>query len=136
MGQTGLKELKGANQPLVLVVDDDQAISSLIRNNLVHAGIKIIQATTGSDCIRILGEKKVDLILLDIRLPDLSGWDILSLLRLTEPLCNIPVIVVSVEPPDTALIERFQPEAYVQKPIDIRDLLVRINEFIGSKNTS
>ncbi len=120
----------------ILVVDDDQAISKLLRQNLEGRGTRVVEAATGLDCIRILREARVDLILLDLRLPDFNGWGILSLLRLTEPLHRIPVIVVSVEPPDAYLIEQFRPDDYIQKPFDIRDLLVRVKKVIGSRSAS
>ena len=129
-------EVSGANRLSVLVVDDDRAISKLIRHNLEDKGTQVVEAATGLDCIRILQEARVDLILLDLRLPDFNGWGILSLIRLTEPLCHIPVIVISVEPPDTALIEQFKPEDYIQKPFDMRDLVVRVRKVIGSTSTS
>ncbi len=124
------------NQLSVLVVDDDRTLSTLIRHNLEDAGTKIVEAATGLDCIRILREAKIDLILLDIKLPDLNGWGILSLLRLTEPLQRIPVIVVSVEPPDMALMEKLRPDDYIQKPFDVRDLLVRVRRVIDSRSAS
>ncbi len=124
------------NQLSVLVVDDDRALSALIRHNLEDAGAQIVEAATGLDCIRILREAKIDLILLDIMLPDLNGWGILSLLRLTEPLQRIPVIVVSVEPPDMALMEKLRPDDYIQKPFDVRDLLVRVRRVIDARSAS
>ena len=127
-------ELHSAKRRSVLVVDDDQAISKLIRHNLEDKCIQVVEAATGLDCMRILHEERVDLILLDLGLPDFNGWGILSLLRLTEPLHHIPVIVVSVEPPDTALIEQFRPDDYVQKPFDMRDLLVRVRKAIDLKS--
>ncbi len=129
-------EIRGAKRLSVLVVDDDQALSKLIRHNLEVTGTRVVEAASGFDCIRILHQAKVDLILLDIRLPDFNGWGILSLLRLTEPLCHIPVIVVSVEPPNMALIEQFRPDDYIQKPFDIRDLLVRMTKVVGSMSAS
>ncbi len=124
------------NQLSVLVVDDDRTLSTLIRRNLEDTGTKIVEAATGLDCIRILREAKIDLILLDIKLPDLNGWGILSLLRLTETLQRIPVIVVSVEPPDMALMEKLRPDDYIQKPFDMRDLLVRVRRVIDSRSAS
>ncbi len=129
-------EIHNTNRFSVLVVDDDKAISKLIRQNLEAKGTEVIEAATGLDCIKILHQARVDLILLDLRLPDFSGWGILSLLRLTEPLSNMPVIVVSVEPPDTALIERLKPDDYIQKPFDMRDLVIRVAKVISSRNTS
>ncbi len=129
-------EVHGTKRLSVLVVDDDRAISKLIRNNLEDKGTQVVEAASGLDCIRILQETRVDLILLDLRLPDFNGWGILSLLRLTEPLRHIPVIVVTVEPPDAALIEQFRPDDYIQKPFDMRDLLVRVRKVIGSRSAN
>ncbi len=126
--------LRSANQRSVLVVDDDRAIGKLIKRNLEDKDTQVVEAATGLECIKILREARIDLILLDIRLPDFSGWGILSLLKLTEPLRHIPIIVVSVEPPDMDLIEKFKPDDYIQKPFDIRDLLVRVKRIIGSRN--
>ena len=119
----------------VLVVDDDRAISKLIRHNLKDSGIQVVEAATGLDGIRKLHEARVDLIILDLKLPDFNGWGILSLLRMTEPLRQIPVIIVSVEPPDTALIKQLRPDYYIQKPFDIRDLLKQVRKVVSSRNT-
>ena len=129
-------ELHGEKRCSVLVVDDDQAISKLIRHNLEDEDIQVVEAASGLDCIRMLHEARVDLILLDLRLPDFNGWGILSLLRLTEPLRHIPVIVVSVEPPNTALIEQFRPDEYIQKPFDMRDLLARVRRVIDLRSAN
>ncbi len=129
-------EIRGGKQFSVLIVDDDQALSKLIRHNLEVTGTQVVEAASGFDCIRILHQTKVDLILLDIRLPDFNGWGILSLLRLTEPLRHIPVIVVSVEPPNMPLISQFKPDDYIQKPFDIRDLLVRMKKVVNSMSAS
>ncbi len=129
-------EIRGAKRLSVLVVDDDQTLSKLIRHNLEITGTQVVEAASGFDCIRILHQTKIDLILLDLRLPDFNGWGILSLLRLTEPLRHIPVIVVSVEPPDMALMEQFRPDDYIQKPFDIRDLLIRMTKVVDSMSAS
>ncbi len=129
-------EVHGTKRLSVLVVDDDRAISKLIRHNLEDKGTQVVEVATGLDCIRVLHEARVDLILLDIRLPDFNGWGILSLLKLTEPLRHIPVIMVSVEPPNTALIQQFRPDDYIQKPFDMRDLLVRVRKVIGSRSVN
>ncbi len=128
--------LHGNKQRSVLVVDDDRAIGRLIKRNLEDKDIQVVETATGLDCMRILHEARIDLILLDVKLPDFNGWGILSLLRLTEPLCHIPVIVVSVEPPDTALIEKLRPDDYIQKPFDMRDLLMRVRKVIGSRGAN
>ena len=119
----------------VLIVDDDRAIIKLLRLNPEDKSTQVVEAATGLDCIRILREARVDLVVLDLKLPDFNGWGILSLLRLTEPLRHIPVIMVSVEPPDTALIKQLKPDDYIQKPFDMSDLLLRVRKVIDLKST-
>lgn len=116
----------------VLVVDDDSAISTLIRRNLEGNNLHVIEAATGLDGIRLLQENIIDLLILDLGLPDYNGWGILSLLRLTEAVSRIPVIVVSVEPPDSALIRRLKPNDYVQKPFDVSELLQKIQKALSA----
>ncbi|HEY83110.1 MAG TPA: response regulator [Dehalococcoidia bacterium] len=123
-------KLDGTRRLSVLVVDDDQRLSKLIRRNLEDGNIQVVEASSGLDCIRIIHDRQVDLILLDLGLPDFNGWGILSLLRLTEPLRHIPVIVVTVEPPDVALMEKLKPDDYIQKPFDMRDLLMRVRNIV------
>ena len=116
----------------VLVVDDNHAIADMVRHNLDDGKFQVMTAANGCEGVKILCQENVDLVLLDIKLPDLNGWGILSLLRLTEPLSRIPVIMVSVEPPDAALLNRLKPDDYIQKPFDMRDLLVRVERILGA----
>jgi DNA-binding response OmpR family regulator len=118
----------------VLVVDDDRETSRLLKRTLEDGNTDVIEAASGAECIRTLGDRHVDLLLLDVRLPDVSGWGILSLVRLTETLSDMPVIVVSEEPPDALMMERYHPDDYVQKPFDMRDLLLRVTRVTRGKS--
>lgn len=124
----------GAKRLSVLVVDDDRETSRLLKRTLEDSDTEVIEAASGAECVKALGEGRVDLLLLDIRLPDFSGWGILSLVRLTEALRDMPVIVVSEEPPNAAMMERLKPDDYVQKPFDMRDLLSRVTRITGGKS--
>ena len=115
-----------------MVVDDDPNIGRLIKRNLEGNGTRVIEAACGLDCLETLHREKVDLLILDLNLPDFSGWGILSLLRLTASLRQMPVIVATVEPRDQSLVDRYQPDDYIQKPFDIRDLLLRVRRVIGA----
>lgn len=121
---------------LVLVVDDDQSITRLIRRNLEDRDTQVVEVTTGLDCITKLLDTRVDLILLDLKLPDFNGWGILSLLRLTESLSDIPVIVVTAEPADAAMVRQLRPDDYIQKPFEMRDLLASVRRIIESGRTN
>lgn len=118
-------------QPSVLIVDDDQAICNLIKRNLEKQGMHVLEAFNGFDCVRILHESLVDLIVLDVQLPDFSGWGILGLLRFTEPLRHIPVIIVSAADPPHQLVALLHPDDYIRKPFDVRELVLRISKCSG-----
>lgn len=119
--------------PRVLVVDDDQRIVKLLRVNLEGDGMEVAEATTGRDCLEIVHNWGADIILLDIYLPDMSGWEVLAAVRSIESLRETRVIILSVEPPDSAFIRRFRPDDYIQKPFDTRDLLMRMRRLIPQK---
>lgn len=108
----------------------------MIKRNLEDTGTKVVEAASDFDCIRILHQTKIDLILLDLMMPDFNGWSILNLVRITEPPCHIPVSVVSVEPPNMPLVWQFKPDDCIQKPFDIRDLLMRMDRVVNSMSTS
>ncbi|MFH1651543.1 MAG: response regulator [Chloroflexota bacterium] len=122
-----------AESPAVLVVDDNREITRMLSRNLGGANVRVITAASGLECFQALSATRIDLILLDIRLPDFNGWGILSLLRLTEPLCHIPVIMVSGEAPDPDLLRQLKPEYYIRKPFDMQDLLQRVEKIIDAR---
>ncbi len=126
---------ENVNKRLVLVVDDDPGISRLLRYNLEDQDTRVIAAINGLEGIRLLTEEKIDLLILDIRLPDFSGWGILSLLRISETYHRLPVIMISVEPFETELITTYRPDAYLQKPFDVRQLLTMVEKVasVGKK---
>jgi DNA-binding response OmpR family regulator len=117
----------------ILTVDDDKHVTNLIRMNLEDRDTKVIEASTALDGIRIIREQGADVVLLDLRLPDFSGWGLLGLLRMTASLSHILVMVVSVEPPDSQLIGQFRPDDYIQKPFDTRELVARVKRLMTEK---
>ena len=114
---------------LILVVDDDPGISRLLRYNLEDRDTRVIAAANGLEGIRLLTEEKLDLLILDIKLPDFSGWGILSLLRISEVYRRLPVIMISVESFETELITTYRPDGYLQKPFDVRQLLAMVEKI-------
>lgn len=117
----------------VLAVDDDDKIRKLLRVNLETDGIEVREADTGGDCLRLVLDKPIDLVLLDLDLPDASGWDVLAKMRSTEKTRRIPVIVLSSTPPERSMMRRLKPDDYVQKPFDARDLTGRVRKVLKKK---
>ncbi|MBI2854539.1 MAG: response regulator [Chloroflexi bacterium] len=114
-------------QPITIVVaDDDLSLTRLLKLNLESNRVHVIEARSGMDCIKVVQGSDVDLVLLDLRLPDFNGWGVLGLLRFTDSLKHIPVIVASSDPPNRKFIEFLKPDYYVQKPFDIREFISRV----------
>ena len=127
-----MKSVSGnINKHLILVVDDDPGISRLLRYNLEDQDTRVIAAENGLEGIKLLTEEKIDLLILDVKLPDFSGWGILSLLRISEIYYRLPVIMISVEPFGTELVTTHRPDAYLQKPFDVRQLLTIVENIVS-----
>lgn len=120
---------ENSDRRLILVVDDDPGINRLLRHNLEDRSTRVISALNGLEGIKSLAEEKIDLVILDIKLPDFSGWGILGLLRLSEVYRQVPVIMVSSESGETELETTYRPDGYLQKPFDVRDMLSMVEKM-------
>ena len=115
-------------QGRVLVVEDERDVADLIRYNLTKEGYDVVVAPTGSDALRQAREVHPDLVLLDIMVPQLNGWEVCRRLKQDADTKNIPVIMVTgrVEEGDKVLGFEMGADDYVTKPFSPRELLARI----------
>jgi two-component system, cell cycle response regulator DivK len=106
---------------LVLVVDDDRANRKLAQDVLRRAGLRTIEAASGLEAIAVARELLPDVILLDLRLPDMNGLDVARTLGDHQPTAAIPVVALSglrqVDGGDRLRGEGFR--GYLEKPIDV-----------------
>ncbi len=111
--------------PCILVVDDDQAILRLLKRTLEPEGFGVVIASNGRSALALLEEHKPDLVILDIMMPGLDGFQVLDLIRQRS---NIPVIMLTARGEVTSLNEALGLGAddYVRKPFSTRELLARI----------
>jgi CheY-like chemotaxis protein len=115
-------------RPLVIVVEDDPGAAELLSRQIGRAGFRTEIAHTGAEALAMAKERKPAAITLDIQLPDVDGWEVLTRLKRDEVTSDIPVIVVSVvDNPDlgTALGAL----DYFVKPVDAKDLVNRLSNF-------
>jgi len=110
--------------PLVLIVDDNDRNRKLARDVLRMAGIRTLEAATATEGIAIASEHLPDVILMDLRLPDLDGTEAARLLRAEPRTARIPVVAMTALPLDARddwlLDAGFA--GYIVKPIDIDEL--------------
>jgi len=107
----------------ILVVEDEATLRQVITRNLEVRGHAVRGAETGTEALRHLGDWTPDLMLLDINLPDRSGWDVLRELR--EQGMQVPTVIVSAVRVSPARLEEFQPVGYLPKPFPL-DALLRL----------
>ena len=115
-------------QGRVLVVEDERDVADLIRYNLTKEGYDVVVAPTGSDALKQAREVHPDLVLLDIMVPQLNGWEVCRRLKQDADTKNIPVIMVTgrVEEGDKVLGFEMGADDYVTKPFSPRELFARI----------
>ena len=108
---------------LVLIVDDNEKNLKLARDVLRHAGFRTVEARTGGDGVSLAVEQLPDLVLMDIRLPDMNGTEAVRLLKADARTAQIPVVALTA----AAMAgdrERFLEDGfddYLEKPINVRE---------------
>nr|WP_319483739.1 response regulator transcription factor [uncultured Cohaesibacter sp.] len=110
----------------ILVVDDEPPIRKLLRLGLTAEGYDIAEATNGKGAIEKVEEDSIDLILLDLGLPDIQGHELLSKWR--DDLLEIPIIILSSRTDEAGIVRALELGAddYVTKPFGTKELVARI----------
>jgi PAS domain S-box-containing protein len=85
-----------AGQPLVLLIDDDPEVLDLARRMLARRGFAVISADSGARGVELAASALPDAIVLDVKMPGMGGWEVLSTLKLGEATASIPVIMMTV----------------------------------------
>ncbi len=124
-----MRESMAESQPKVLVVEDDRAVSQLLSLPLREEGYEVITTEWGEEALWLARTQEVDLITLDIMLPDINGLEVLRRLRADPRTARIPVIVVSVMQPEDQ--EGLGDVVYVRKPFAVDELLEQVRQALG-----
>jgi len=124
----------GPSAPLVLVVDDDRTNRKLVQDVLRRAGLRTIEAASGRDAITAARERLPDVVLLDLRLPDMDGRDVAHALRGDGQTSAIPVVALTglrqVDGGERLRAEGFR--GYLEKPIDVDAFPEQVRAFSAS----
>jgi len=121
--------------PLVLVVEDDPAAAELLTRQLVGAGYRTEVARTGNEALAKARELQPAAITLDIILPEVDGWEVMTRLKSDASTSGIPIVVVSVvDNPELGLA--LGAIDYFVKPVETRELIARLNRFNLKEKTA
>ncbi|MBL8014300.1 MAG: response regulator [Candidatus Omnitrophica bacterium] len=115
----------------VLVVDDDPVVIRLVKEILKNIGYEVETAKDGIDAMVLVKKEKPDLIVLDIMMPELNGYDVLRTLKFTDEYKDIPVLLLtSREQELDRRIGEMMGIDYLQKPVNREAFIERIQKII------
>jgi len=123
----------------ILVVDDDPAVLEVFSMILRRAGYEVWEASNGQQCLQVTRERRPDLVLLDVRLPDLSGIDICRQIKADAALLDIFVVLVSGKATNAAdKVDGAETGAddYIVKPVNPDEFLARIRTIVRLRDTT
>lgn len=112
-------------KPAVLVVDDDPRMLTLTQRVLGLEGFKTIPAASGEDALKAFESEKIDMVLLDIMMPGMDGYEVLRRIR---EFSQLPVVLVTAKDKEDDLVQGLDVGAddYITKPISVRELAARV----------
>ena len=116
----------------ILIVEDDKHIFKLIQYNLTKAGFDSIVTVTGEDALETLERDQVDLILLDIMLPKMDGFEFCKEVKKDSKFSQIPIIMLTAKGEEVDKVLGFELGAddYIVKPFSVRELILRIKAIL------
>ncbi len=117
----------------IAMIDDDKDLSSLVKDAFNSEKFQIECAYTGADGIRLIEDLNPDLILLDIQLPDMSGWDVCERLRSHDAFRKVPIMMISGKfglPEDKAKGLQMGADDYIDKPFSLAVLKTKIEVLL------
>jgi len=116
----------------ILIADDEVDILKVLVFRMKKAGYEILTAYNGEEALNILNKEQIDLVLLDLRMPILDGAAVFKIMKSSDNLKNIPIILLSANSP-TELENKAKElgtEHYQLKPFDYNELLQKIKEIL------
>ena len=118
----------------LLLVDDDDLIRTMAARGLSKAGFQLTEVNSGEAALSWLASNRPDLVLLDVHMPGISGFEVLSAIRGAADLADLPVIILTGDDDDQAIRVAFEREAtdFMTKPLNLRLLINRIDYALAS----
>ena len=137
LGETprGMTGESDSGRPLVLVADDDEDILALVSFRLNRAGYRVLSAPDGEQALELIVGRRPDLAVLDVRMPKLTGIDVIRKVRATKSLSELPMVLLSAGVEDENIASGFDAGAddYMKKPFSPQELLARVESILGRR---
>jgi DNA-binding response OmpR family regulator len=118
---------------LILAADDEEDIRELVAFRLERAGYRVITAADGEEALRLALERRPALIILDHRMPKITGIEVTRLLRAEDATARTPIILLTASVQEQSVAEGFEAGAddYIKKPFSPQELTARVQAILG-----
>lgn len=117
----------------ILLVDDEKDLLEVYGMRLEINGFNVIYAKDGEDALKKIREVRPDLVLLDLMMPKIDGFEVCQIIKFDDELKNIPVVIISAlhQPSERERAIEAGSDAYFIKPIDMNLLIMKVKSLIG-----
>lgn len=119
-------------KPRLLLADDDRGIRESLTKLLRSVGYDVTLATNGGQVLELVFKQPFDLLLLDLNMPEMDGWETLS--RVVHLRPQLPIVVITAQPNQRDWLTRGGARALMEKPLDLPLLLQTLQDLIDEKN--
>jgi DNA-binding NtrC family response regulator len=120
-----------ASKSTILVVDDEEALRTVLGSELTNEGFQVQIAADGDDAIRELGKSGFDLVLLDIKMPRMNGFEVLKYIKENHPKTKVVMLTGFADLKNAIESKKLGADDFVSKPYDLVDLLTTIERVLN-----
>ncbi|MBI4811376.1 MAG: response regulator [Ignavibacteriales bacterium] len=120
-----------AEKSCILVVDDEEALRTVLGSELMNAGYEVATASDGDEAISVVQKKKFDLVLLDIKMPKVDGFEVLKFIKKNLPVIKVIMLTGFADLKNAIESKKHGAEDFVSKPYDLVDLLTTIERVLS-----
>lgn len=120
-----------ADKSRILVVDDEDALRTVLSNELTSEGYDVNTASNGDEAISTIQKKLFDLVLLDIKMPGLTGFEVLKFVKEKHPKTKVVMLTGFADLKNAIESKKLGAEDFVSKPYDLVDLLTTIERVLS-----
>jgi two-component system alkaline phosphatase synthesis response regulator PhoP len=122
-------------RPLILLADDEEDVSLVARTRLEVNGFEVVTAADGAEALDRFRERRPDLVLLDLRMPRMNGYEVCQVLKTDPATRDVPVIIFSASSSQSQELERrcleLGADDYIRKPYNAEQLVARVRKQLA-----
>ena len=122
----------------ILVVDDEEHILMILKESLEFSRFEVVTAGDGVEALDVVAKEKPELVVLDIGMPKMDGWEVCRRLKADEATKNLPIIILTAyaQTSDQKKGQQLGADRFITKPCDLTYLVEEINSLLSKKKKS